>query len=94
MEYFNQLREKQNEIHAKRIQENNKQMEVAQWLTKSVQKTQMHKIVEKEAESTKELVEKAKNMREMQKAQMQAYGKVVRENFKPKVSEILRGKLL
>jgi hypothetical protein len=51
----------------------------------------MHKIVEKEAESTKEMAEKAKQLREMQKTQMQAYGKVVRENFKPKVSEILRG---
>lgn len=54
----------------------------------------MHKIVEKEAESTKELVEKAKHLREIQKKQMQAYGKVVRENFKPKVSEILRGQLI
>jgi len=66
-------------------------MEIAQWLTKSVQKTQMHKIVEKEAESTKEIAEKARQLREMQKTQMQAYGKVVRENFKPKVSEMLRG---
>lgn len=69
-------------------------MEIAQWLTKSVQKTQMHKIVEKEAESTKEQAEKARNMRDMQKAQRQAYGKVVRENFRPKVSEILRGELM
>jgi hypothetical protein len=54
----------------------------------------MHKIVEKEAESTKEIAEKARQLREMQKTQMQAYGKVVRENFKPKVSEMLRGQLM
>jgi hypothetical protein len=54
----------------------------------------MHKIVEKEAESTKEIAEKAKQLRDMQKTQMQAYGKVVRENFKPKVSEILRVQLM
>jgi hypothetical protein len=54
----------------------------------------MHRIIEKEAESTKEQEEKARSIREMQKAQMQAYGKVVRENFKPRVSEVLRGELL
>jgi len=54
----------------------------------------MYRIIEKEAESTKEQEEKARSIREIQKAQMQAYGKVVRENFKPRVSEALRGELL
>lgn len=44
-------------------------MEIAQWLTKSVQKTQIHKIVEKEVETAKGEAEKARNIREMQKAQ-------------------------
>jgi hypothetical protein len=69
-------------------------MEISHWLTKQVHKTNMHRIIEKEAESTKEQEEKARSIREMQKAQMQAYGKVVRENFKPRVSEVLRGELL
>jgi hypothetical protein len=69
-------------------------MEISHWLTKQVHKTNMHCIIEKEAKSSKEKEEKARSIREMQKAQMQAYGKVVRENFKPRVSEALRGELL
>lgn len=68
-------------------------MEVADHLSKSVQKTRLHHILEIEQQIQREEAARQKAFRDQQKAQREAYGRAVRENFPPKISEALRSEI-
>lgn len=94
LEYVQKLQERHSMGEKRRAEEVSKQKQVAEWLTKSVPKTKIHKIVEEQIEDEKTKGSKLKAMKQQQRQQREAYARAVKESFHPKVSEIKRAEIL
>ena len=65
MEYMKQLKDRHSIGELKRIEEAKKSQLVSDWLTKSVQKTKIHKIVEEQELEQREHVHKQKVLKDI-----------------------------